>query len=385
MQDKIKADKAEFEKRIKTDQETAQAVLDLEKEYIDMIMKENSAAQDWYKKFPEIIFNPFQEEQAVGTFQYPCQKILQYKTLHGKQLLHGLLNCLKQNMIPPIKDTYINMGNCYPFLGFTNNVLLSVHANQKGYRDMHWCSSGFIKEKGYKIKANEQPTYLCYWSFSLDKSPLSFSEAFQKIYHNAASKIFLKGHCYAVYNAEQIIGISSLQEDVPSSFSIDEKIKKCECIIGGMGVSVAYKNNVNYDMKKDSIMLPENSFSLEKYCAMLIHQACYATAHPERLNRKLVQWEEDLCCMLAAISISEQLQLSEYLDFNAKRTKNWMRKLSKNPESLFIILGEAQRIVNYMMELCPEDTGKALSEYDFTQPLQSRINKAKKGKQGDVS
>ncbi len=377
MADEILTAKAEFNERINTNQEQAQALLDLEKENIECFLQEQSASsvRAWYHQIPEITFNPFQDEEPSEVIRYPCFNVLQDKTLHGKQLFKYLFHNLEQAIIPLIRQDHVNMNNNCRILGFTNNMLLSL----RGFTDMRWYSSGFIKDKGYNIKIDEQPTYLCYWSFEYNNKPLSFGKVFQQLYHNerTADKILCKGSCYAAYNAEQILGLSSLEEDFPISLSIDEKMKKCEHIAGGMGVSISHEKDLAYDIGKDNIILPTHTLSLEKYCASLIHQLCYSTAHHERLNRCLSQWEEDLSCTLAAITICDHIQLNEQPDIDVKKIKEWSLKISEDNASIFNMMREVKRMIDYMMELCPDNLNKNLSEYDFSLPLQRRINEAR--------
>lgn len=382
--DELSAAKAEFNRQINTNQNQAQALLEIETTDVENSLQADSFAYTWFQQVPELLFNPFQDEESTETVRYPCSCIMQDRTLHGKQLIDFLTKALKEKTQIPFTDSFINIGNGNEFLGLSNKMLLSVQAYQKGYRNPNWCSYGFIMKNGFKIKVGEQPTYLCYWSFEYDRQPISFSEAFRHISHKEATakSIVCKGNCYAVYNAEQIIGISSLKEDIPFPLSTDKALEKCKHIVSGMGVKVLHNKQSTYDLKGDSIGLPK--LSDEQYCIELIYQACYATAHKERLNRSLEKWQETLCCLIAGTVMCNRLHLKKPPILLADTIQELHKQLTVNQYAFFMIIKEARRMIEYMMELCPDDKRRNLADYDFSQSLRSRLDQAKKIQKGGV-
>lgn len=87
--------------------------------------------------------------------------------------------------------------------------------------------------------------------------------------------------------------------------------------------------------------------------------------------------------MIAAVSVCDRLQLQERPDLEINQIRKWMLQAADR-ESFFIILKKAKSIIEYLMELCPDSSGKKISDYDLSQSLQNRISKAKKGMKGDV-
>lgn len=385
MEDQIAKDKALMLEYVQTNQEAGQAIIDMDKDFSSLILQDrpiNSFIHSWYRNLPEILFNPFWNEKPDYTVTLPSDHVMQRNTPHGEQLLRSLLDCLKPGILPPIREDFINVINHQPFLGIMNNALLSFQTKLKGYHDRRWYSRGLIENNKFKIKEQESPVYLCYWSFVLDDKPITFNEAFQCVdrKEEATREISCVGKIYALYNAEQILGISAMKEDAIISYSPNEIAKKCEHIVGGMGVSLAFmQDEAKYDRENDCISLPNNTLSVENHYKTLIDQACYATAHEERLDRNLVQWQEDLCCSLAGMSLCNRLQLDVLPTIKPELAQEWTKNLLANKEDCFSLLQEVKRIIDYMMELCPIDMNKDLSDYDFSQSLQDRINRAKKG------
>lgn len=393
MEDKIKRDKAEFDRRMKNDQEAAQAMLDLERMFIDITLEDenpNSFIRKWYHHLPEMVFNPFLQETASSTFSYPSTHPLLSQTNHGKQLYRCFLDCLKQRSLPPIKENFINAAITQPFLGFTNNALLSFKSQLKGYRDLRWFSADFIHEKGYQLYHDAEPVELCYWSLTFHQQPILLDEAFDRVDRNHAQgdQIMCESTCYTVYNAEEIIQLRRYMRTVPLPFSADEKVRKCECIIGGLGVSLAYNGETagedNYDRETDRITIFLPLLSSERHCVSLIHQACRSTAHKERLNRSLPQWQEDMCCMLAAVTLCDRIQLDERPILSTETAKRWAKLLAENSESISTIFRETKRIIDYLMELYPDIGDKSLSDVDISSSLQDRIANARAKKEGDA-
>lgn len=384
MADKISADKAEFNKRIHTNQEQAQALLEIEKEEIENCLQgeqSDSMIRCWYQQSPEMIFNPFQEEEPSEVIKYPCSCIIQERTLHGKQLINYLLDALMQKNHMPISDNFTNMGNGNKFLGLSNNILLSMQVHRKGYQNHNWCSNGYIMKNGLKVKENEQPCYLCYWTFEKNEQPISLSDVFCCINHKeeAAETIICKGSCYAVYNVEQIIGISSEKEDIPFSMISNEILERFERVVSGMGVKVLHDKQPFYNMSDDCISIP--TLPVEQYCIEMIYQACLATAYKERLNRSLEKWQEKLCCMIAGAVLCSHFQLKGQSIVFAETIQELYKLLNANRYAVFSIIKEATRVIEYLLELFP-DTYRNLTDYEISQPLQSRVEKAKKRQKG---
>lgn len=382
MEDQIAKDKAKMAEWIRTDQEAGQAMIDMDKDLFSLILQDRPSdafIRSWHRNLPDIVFNPFWNESPDFVVTQASDKIRQLHSPHGDLLLRSVLDCLKQNILPSISENFINEINHQPFCGITNNAILSFQTRLKSYHDRRWYSRGLLKANGYEIKEQETPVYLCYWSFALGKKPISFGEAFERVDHNeaAAKEICCIGKIYAVYNAEQIIGISSRKEESFFSLTDDEKAKKCEHIIGGMGVSLAYEpGEAKYDHKKDCISMPPHTFSVEQHYATLIKLACYATAHEERLDRHLIKWQEDLCCELAQRTLCSRIQLDS-VDITSSRMQEWAKHLTVDKNAFFGVAQEVKRIIDYLSELCPDDLDTDLSNYDFSQSLQDRINKAK--------
>ena len=155
--DELSAAKAEFNRQINTNQNQAQALLEIETADVENSLQADSFAYTWFQQVPELLFNPFQDEEPTETVRYPCSCIMQERTLHGKQLIDFLTEALKKKTQIPFTDSFINIGNGNEFLGLSNKMLLSVQAYQKGYRNPNWCSYGFIMKNGFKIKVGQPP------------------------------------------------------------------------------------------------------------------------------------------------------------------------------------------------------------------------------------
>ena len=63
--DELSAAKAEFNRQINTNQNQAQALLEIETADVENSLQADSFAYTWFQQVPELLFNPFQDEEPT--------------------------------------------------------------------------------------------------------------------------------------------------------------------------------------------------------------------------------------------------------------------------------------------------------------------------------
>lgn len=284
------------------------------------------------------------------------------------------------------------------YTGAVNKFILQTFATKYNWHDHRWCTYAQAKAKGWHVKAGEKGTKIEFWSMYDTKSRriLSIGEANKLLLEdaNAKKRIRMVAKSYVVFNAEQIEGIPLLEKS-RSSIAPSEQItlKKIETIAGGMGVPIENKGNVSlYNKTRDVIYMPplDKFVSVSDYAAVLLHELSHSTMHPSRLNRSCegefkleARAKEELRAEISSVFMMSELDLtygSQHLDNHKAYIQSWIELLENNPEELFQAIKEAEKIQEYMMELCPDkivDKQREFTDKCLSDRILEGISKAK--------
>jgi antirestriction protein ArdC len=176
---------------------------------------------------------------------------------------------------------------------------------------------------------------------------------------------FLKG--YTVFNVEQISGLpEQYYVKAEPRFSPVERIAHADQFFAATGAEIRYGGNrAYYAQELDYIQMPpiEAFTDAEKFYATLAHEAVHATKHPSRLDRDLGRksWgdegyaAEELVAELGSAFLCADLELTpEVPDDHASYITSWLDVLKNDSRAIFTAAAHAQRAVDFLHKLQPE-------------------------------
>lgn len=291
-----------------------------------------------------------------------------YDTKTRNYLINEFINALKQDRIPwekPWKSHYNAITN-HEYTGVVNQTILAYMANMKGYDDPRWCTFVQAKSKGWIVHGHGVP--IEFWSAydTRTKRMISLSVMNKLISENPEAARYIKMivKTYTVFNAKQLEGIPPLEEKTTLSEEI--LLDRFKAMVSGMGVQIKTSAaSAFYSPSKDTINMPFGKFKDQKsYCATLLHEAAHATGHPSRLNRNInndfgtIDYaKEELRAEIASAFLLGEFDLSydaNHMQNHKAYIQSWISILQNNPDELFAAMKDADKITDYMMELCPQ-------------------------------
>jgi antirestriction protein ArdC len=176
---------------------------------------------------------------------------------------------------------------------------------------------------------------------------------------------FLKG--YTVFNVDQIEGLPEHYYAKPEAkFSAVERIEHAEAFFAAIHADIRYRGGqAYYAQESDYIQIPPiGSFrDAESFYATVAHEACHWTKHPSRLDRDFggKTWgdegyaREELVAELGAAFLCADLELTpEVRDDHASYIAHWLSALKNDNRAIFHAVAHAQRAVEFLHKLQPE-------------------------------
>jgi antirestriction protein ArdC/phage/plasmid primase-like uncharacterized protein len=231
--------------------------------------------------------------------------------------------------------------------------------------DNRWLTFNQAQKAGYKVKKGEHGTPVQYWVFyekvnkidpvtgqpELDKkgNPVKVEAELEK------PKVIIS----YVFNASQIDGIPPQERS--AGFAWDPH-QRAEDILRHSGVPIIHdqRDRAYYSPQKDDIHLtPRDRFpSAEKFYDAALHEYAHATGHESRLNRETlvkngeVEYaREELVAQIASLMICAEVGIQPDMNRNASYIGHWVKDLKNHPMEICKAAQQADRVLNYVMEL----------------------------------
>lgn len=248
-----------------------------------------------------------------------------------------------------------------PYNG-VNILLLWAAALEKGYTHPSWLTFLQAKELGGAVRKGEHAEHIVFASKYTKKGDAQEDDAGQEIH-------FLKFH--AVFNVEQVDGLSAEICFVPETRPLEEALVGAHDFVTALGADVRHGGGrAAYSPKEDYIMLPvrERFESDAHYFATSLHEHAHWSGHIKRLNRELsgrfgeAQYAaEELIAELTAAYLSAYLAIPGELR-HPEYIGNWLKVLGEDKRAIFTAAAKATQAATYLRELVdPPTTGDLLA------------------------
>lgn len=237
-----------------------------------------------------------------------------------------------------------------------NRARLMLAAIENNYNDPRWCTYKQAQEHGWNVRKGAQSVLLEKWIFTETKTIENELGEPKKITVDLDTP---KVNYFRVFNAEQIHGIPKLEAAPSPEYDTVIKIatQSSKCPINETAV-----NKACYIPNQDIIQIvPRFAFkSAESYLAVLIHEMCHSTSHPDRLNRSILNdfgspdyAREELRAELGSAFFKANLHLplsNEQLQDHSNYLSSWIKVLQDDPNEFFRACRDAEKISEYLQE-----------------------------------
>jgi antirestriction protein ArdC len=181
---------------------------------------------------------------------------------------------------------------------------------------------------------------------------------------------FLKG--YTVFNVDQIDRLPEHYYAKPEPrFNDIERIEHADAFFAATEADIRYRGGrAYYAQEADYIQMPpiESFRDAESFYATLAHESIHRTKHPSRLNRDFGRksWgdegyaREELVAELGAAFLCADLEITpEVQEEHASYIATWLQVLKNDTRAIFQAAAFAQRAVDYLHGLQPNQAGAA--------------------------
>lgn len=257
---------------------------------------------------------------------------------------------ISQRPYNPLSGYQYRGGNC---------ARLMYAANENGYKDPRWLTFRQASDAGYHIRRGEKSVLLEKWIFEKTVREENEQGKIEEIHKQLENPIC---NYFRVFNAEQMDGIEPLPEIVPMEHNqmlqtAEDFIKSSQCAILELKQDRAF-----YDPKQDRIVLPPRDYfkNQESFLSVLLHEMSHSTGHETRLNRPLMhrfgteeyareELNAELSSMFLQLDLGIELK-GELMEDHAGYLSSWIQMLKKDPNILFQVVRQADRISEYLME-----------------------------------
>jgi antirestriction protein ArdC len=166
-----------------------------------------------------------------------------------------------------------------------------------------------------------------------------------------------------VFNGEQIKGIPEWKAAYTEK-QAEQKwspVERAEQIFSASQAKLKHGgNDAFYNKTKDYIQLPkkEQFDSAAKYYATLLHEVGHWTGHKDRLNRPMegkfgseAYAREELRAEISSLMMGSELNIGHDFGQHAAYVESWVKILKEEPFELHKAAADAQKIVDYMLDL----------------------------------
>ncbi|MFN3669575.1 MAG: ArdC family protein [Brevundimonas sp.] len=248
-----------------------------------------------------------------------------------------------------------------PYSG-VNVLLLWAEAAERGYSRSTWMTFRQALALGAHVRKGERGATVVYANQLVRSEPDETGEAVERRIP------FLKA--YTVFNVEQIEGLPAGFAPAPTpAVNPDRRIAHAEAFFRGCGVEVRHGGGCAfYAPGPDYVQMPpfESFRGADDYYATLGHEATHWTRHPSRLDRDFGRRRhgdegyarEELVAEIGAAFLCADLGLAlEPREDHAAYIASWLEVLRGDRRFIFTAAAHAQRAVDYLKSLQPEDDG----------------------------
>ena len=251
-----------------------------------------------------------------------------------------------------------------------NAFLLSLISMFKGYSDPRWVTMHQIMDPDKKYHPNEKwhlkkgskATYVEYW-YPYDvvhKSAKTWEEYRTDLENGRSESDFtLVARYTAVFNAQEVEGMSELQIITNPNISEDELIQR---LSEGMGVEIFLDggDQAYYSPAQDKIHLPTPESFHNEYAfnATALHELAHSSGHPTRLNRQQNTFfgtgqyaYEELVAEMCSCFMGAELKTEatpEHIANHKAYVQSWISAIREKPETLVKAIKDAQMAAAYM-------------------------------------
>ncbi|MGQ0524427.1 MAG: ArdC family protein [Betaproteobacteria bacterium] len=252
--------------------------------------------------------------------------------------------------------------NGTPYRG-VNVLLLWGEAIEKGYASPVWMTYRQAAELKAQVRKGEHGSLVVY------ADSITRTETNGEGEDEAREIYFMKG--YTVFNVEQIDGLPAHYRAKPEPKGEPmELIDNAERFFTATGATFRHGGNrAYYAPGPDVIQLPppEAFKDAQSYAAIKAHEMTHWSAHPSRLARVLgkrfgddAYAAEELIAELGSAFLCADLGITpEPREDHAAYLDHWLRVLRQDKRAIFTAAAQAQRALDYLHGLQPQEEAKA--------------------------
>jgi antirestriction protein ArdC len=253
--------------------------------------------------------------------------------------------------------------NGMPYSGI-NILMLWASAIEQGFASPSWMTFRQAIELNACVRKGEKGSLVVYANSITKTEQNDAGEDVERDIH------FLKG--YTVFNCDQIEGLPEQYYVKPEpKFTAVERIAHAEAFFASTRADIRYRGGqAYYAQELDYIQMPpiEAFADAESFYGTLAHEACHWTKHPSRLDREFGRksWgdagyaHEELVAELGSAFLCADLELTpEVRDDHASYIAFWLEVLKNDNRAIFAAAAHAQRAVDYLHKLQPEQKAEA--------------------------
>lgn len=254
--------------------------------------------------------------------------------------------------------------NGLPYQGL-NVILLWAAATEREFTSSRWMTYRQAAELGAQVHKGEKGELVVY------ANKLTRTDTDEQGEEVEIEIPFMKG--YTVFNVEQITGLPehyyAKPEPISPKIAPDEKL---DAFFENTGADIRYGGGqAYYAQGSDHVQMPflECFSGAESFYATLAHEMTHWTNHPERLNRSFgrKQWgdegyaREELVAELGAAFLCADLGITPEIRYDhAAYMASWLKVLKNDKRAIFAAAAHAQRAVNHLQNLQPEEGREAV-------------------------
>lgn len=296
--------------------------------------------------------------EETTTLEKPSQHDTQYLKSVNEEVIAFLDKHAKSGFERSFHEYRSKAGNPatpHKYEGF-NEILLNLHASNKGYETNQFMPFKFISATGASVLKGEKAKRVLSTikKTHFDENGKDVTEEVKEL-EKAKEPINFeyftesKPITYCVFNTAQLRNLSDRfkKEEQPKWLSEAEVNEKVENLATCLQLQIVRSKDIkiaHYDESKDTIKLPNRETYTTEADSIrdLLPLIIEATGHKNRLNRDVSKLEESkdylsekLASEMAASSLANELGFCMSLTKDEKLLEEWKRVLATDPYFLF--------------------------------------------------
>lgn len=273
-------------------------------------------------------------------------------------------------LTPSVQPVSVSTGKRYRGL---NTILLWCAAESKGYDSALWGTFKAWKQRGASVNKGEKATLVTFWK-SQDVTVTNDDGTTE-----TRKAMFARG--YHVFNVAQVSGFKGASEPA-QPLPLNARIEGAERFFAAIPAEVRHGGNRAYCSRaRGHIQLPNFAAfdDAESYYATRGHETVHWSGHEPRLNRTfgkrfgdLDYAAEELIAELGAAFLCAHLSLSnEPRKDHAQYLASWLKVLKSDKRAIFTAASQAQKAVDYLVNLAGEIVIENTDDDDDLTPVES--------------